>query len=66
MKNIKKVFVFLDFGNTRLKVGTLVVEKKQVYSQFEPSFLGDKYEISSFNIPKAEKIIDEVQTSLSN
>jgi serine/threonine-protein kinase HipA len=57
MKKVKKVFVFLDFGNTRLKVGTLVEDKKHVYFQFEASFLQEKYEISPFKLKKTNEIL---------
>lgn len=53
----EKIKVSLDFGQSVLEVGTLLVHDQQIYFRYAPSFLQTQLDISPFKLKKTSEII---------
>jgi serine/threonine-protein kinase HipA len=54
---IEKIKVSLDFGSSKLEVGTLVDKNQLIYFRYAPSFLATDLDISPFKLKKSAEII---------
>lgn len=55
---VERIEVSLDFGNSKIVVGELVINKRKLYIKYNSSFVDYKIEISPFKLPLSTKIIE--------